>query len=197
MHPSIGDPQSRQMTTPQVQVQAHPSSPQLGQGSASGPFGDVSSALRIIWSDSDAWPGDAMRFVRSEAKKGTHELGFVPWPRVERDAAKGRLLVLTANDDLVAWLLLGIGGGRFGTVCPIVQLWTRLDARRFWFASEAVLAAGRKAHKEGRTELQARCSLDLLPANLLWVSLGFVPVALRRGGRVRERKILLWRLGLG
>lgn len=147
----------------------------------------------IVWSDNQAFPPDALRWVRSEAAKGTHELGFIPWPRVERDAAAGRLLVVACNGDLVCWLLRGVGGGRFGRVVPITQLWTRADARRELFASAAVQALSRRAQAEGRTELQARCGLDLLPANLLWVSLGFVPVAYRRGGKARGRKLLLWR----
>lgn len=144
-----------------------------------------------IWSDDERFPGDALRFVFAEAAKGTNEIGFIPRPRVERDASAGRVVVVVENGDLVAWALVGVGSP--GKLLPLQQLWTRSDARRHLFASAAVAAVCRHAQQKGRSEVQARCAIELRPANLLWDSLGFTPVALRRGGKSRSRRLLLWR----
>lgn len=145
-----------------------------------------------VWiSGAIGFPADGVAWCLSEQRKGTNELGFVPAPRFHRDAAAGRLICVVYNGDLVAFLLRGVG--RRGGFQPIIQLWTRQDARRALFASAACLAAAAEAQKENRIGLQARCGLDLRAASCLWSSLGFTPVAWRRGGVSRRRTILVWR----
>lgn len=141
------------------------------------------------WSDSSSFPVDAMAWIKSEAKKGTNEIGFVPWPRVEHDAAKGRVLVGSENGDLVTWALLGASK----PVRCITQLWTRVDARRFHFAKCCVAVAEQRSIFEGVQSFRVQCAADI-EGFKLWAACGFILRAMKKGGRSRGRPIgVFWK----
>lgn len=147
--------------------------------------------MRCLWSDSVDFPAEGLLWIKSEAKKGTGAIGFVPWPRVLADAAKGRVVVGTENGDLVAWALLG--APRVTRV--VTQLWVRRDARRIRFASELLIAIAMRSVSEGCRVLQASCATDL-EADRLWPAVGFVVAGTKKGGRSRGRLLKVWRRSL-
>jgi len=134
-------------------------------------------------------PRDAVEWVLSESRKGTNAIGFVPGPRLRRDAARGRLVIVVNNDDMVAFLLRGA----LRRTVSITQLWTRRDARRVTHAAAAVEHVAAAAVLAGCTELHCRCAADLVAAECFWPALGFAEVERQRGGNARGRDVITFR----
>lgn len=145
----------------------------------------------IAWSNEPWFPGDALAWIKAEARKGTNEIGFVPWPRVERDAGLGRVVVAVENGDLVAWSLVGAPR----PVRVITQLWTRRDARRFAFARGLVDEIAAKSRVGLSRAMQATCAADI-EGWQLWAACGFVLHQMKDGGRCRGRRLGVFRRSL-
>lgn len=122
-----------------------------------------------------------MDWIRSESKKGYYELGFLPWPAIERYAAWGDLYLLTDGEELFSFAIIRSAKGRL----RIFQMWTREDVRRHQFARELFTTAIVMANKNSERLCSLWCREDL-EANIFWQSLGFQAVGLREGGTVRK-----------
>lgn len=122
-----------------------------------------------------------MDWIRSESKKGYYELGFLPWPAIERYAAWGDLYLLTDGSELFSFAIIRAAKGRM----RIYQMWTREDVRRHQFARELFNTAIVMAKKNSERLCSLWCRDDL-EANVFWRSLGFQAVGLREGGTIRK-----------
>jgi hypothetical protein len=122
-----------------------------------------------------------MDWIRSESKKGYYELGFLPWPAIERYAAWGDLYLLTDGEELFSFVIIRSAKGRL----RIFQMWTREDVRRHQFARELFVTAIVMAKKNSEQLCSLWCR-ENLEANIFWRSLGFEAVALREGGVIRK-----------
>lgn len=143
--------------------------------------------MQVFTSSDEHCPPDAAAWCLSEAKKGTNALGFVPKPRFLADFARGRVFLVTCNDDLVAYLLRGA----FRPTTVITQLWVRSDARRVLHATAVVEALATRARAAGVARIRLRCADDLA-ANSLWPTCGFVHAKTKAGGEARGRLIKVW-----
>lgn len=147
--------------------------------------------MELSWSNEWAFPADSLSWIKAEARKGTNEIGFVPWPRVEADAARGRVIVASENGDLVAWALVGAPR----PVRVITQLWTRRDARRFAFARGLVDEIALRSRVGLSRVLQATCAADI-EGWQLWGACGFMLHQMKDGGRCRGRRLGVFRRSL-
>lgn len=127
----------------------------------------------------------ALGFVKSEAKKGTDEIGFIPWAGVLRHHHEGKLWVAMREGEYVGFAL---GGGSKG-IGRILQLWVRRDARMVEHGRALADAAEQDARSRGRLLMVARVAADL-PAVLFWEAIGYRPKEIAPGGRRRGRIVI-------
>lgn len=139
----------------------------------------------MICATRDLVPGtaaNALRWILSEAKKGTKSIGFVPLEGLERASRAGRVHIAFENDDPVAFCVWGPSRSRL--VIRLYQVWTRNDARRLTHATAILEQIAQLGAARGAVELACWCAQDL-EATIFWASLGFTENALRPGGRGR------------
>lgn len=117
---------------------------------------------------------EQIRFIESEAKKGTKSIGFVPRAGLYYAASRGRLVTLSRNDDLVGFVLYG---GR-GSSARIYQIWVRTDARLLLHGKQLTNWVGRWGMYRGRIRVSLWC-LRELPATEFWRAMGFTQSGVR------------------
>ena len=127
--------------------------------------------------DSETRAG-ALNFIKSEANKGRHEIGFIPWDGICRADALGRVMVLFNNDDLVGFIVYGPGR----TSCKVYQIWVREDARLIVHGRELIDGLREYSLACGLFRISLWCADDL-PSNLFWRALRFRKVSQRPGGK--------------
>jgi len=136
----------------------------------------------VICATRDLVPGtaaNALRWILSEAKKGTKSIGFVPLEGLERASAAGRVHIAFENDDPVAFCVWGPSRSRL--VIRLYQVWTRNDARRLLHASAILETLSANAGRQAFVELACWCAADL-ESTAFWLALGFKENARRPGG---------------
>jgi len=150
--------------------------------SSSGPLCAWPQCEAVISQTRDLVPGireRMLRWILSEAKKGTKSIGFVPSEGLERASAAGLVLIDIENDDPVAFMVWGPGRKR--QVLRIYQAWTRADARRMTRAAALVESLRATAERQAFVELMCWCAADL-ESTAFWEALGFAKKAARLGG---------------
>lgn len=120
-------------------------------------------------------------WVRSESKKGTNQIGFLPNSAIARYAAWGDLYLLDdGGGELLSFTIIRSAKSRL----RIFQLWTREDVRRHHFARELISTAIVMAKKNSERVCSLWCREDI-DANLFWRSCGFQATQLREGSAFR------------
>jgi len=139
----------------------------------------------MIQETRDLVPGihqSALRWILSEAKRGTKSIGFVPAEGLERASAAGLVLIDIENDDPVGFLVYGRSRSRL--VTRIYQCWVRNDARRMLRATAIVDHLAQISARERAVELTCWCAADL-DSTAFWEALGFHWIGSRLGGGKR------------
>lgn len=134
---------------------------------------------------------DALRWVRSESRKATNEIGFVPYPRFEDETRRGRTAVTFANDDLVCFAYWG----KPTKLVKIHQLYTRSDARRLLNAAATANFIERWAWLRGADSITLRCADDIA-GNLFWPAIGYQRNETLFPANVRGRAIHVYEFNL-
>lgn len=120
-------------------------------------------------------------WVKSESKKGSNQIGFLPNAAIARYAAWGDLYLLDdGGGELLSFAIVRGAKNRL----RIFQLWTREDVRRHHFARELIATALVMAKKNNERLCSLWCREDI-EANFFWRSCGFEAVALREGSAFR------------
>lgn len=128
-----------------------------------------------------------LNWIRTQAKLGTYELGFLPTAAYERYVQSECLFLLEAEKELLAFCVITSAKGRL----RIFQMWTRKDVRRQYFARtllEEVLVLKRKQHER----LCSCWCAEGLEALEFWSAMEFQPVARREGGTDRGRMQIMF-----
>jgi GNAT superfamily N-acetyltransferase len=130
----------------------------------------------------------AARLLWSHAtQRDAHSIGWLPWAAFDDAAAKGRIITLHNNDDLVGFLVWSVNALR---EVRCVQVWVRADARLILHGRALVEELERIAAENGCWIMRLWCGEDLA-ANLFWGALGFTKRNWRRG-RTDRRRHVLW-----
>lgn len=121
-----------------------------------------------------------MAWIKSESKKGTNEIGFLPWSAIERYAAWGDIYLLHDGGELLCFAIIRSAKGRL----RIFQMWTRKDVRRRQFGAALITGAlpMAKKNREQICSLWCRCDIE---ANEFWKNCSFFAVAQREGSAFR------------
>lgn len=120
-------------------------------------------------------------WIKSEAKKGYYELGFLPWPAILRYADAGSIYLLENGGELLSFVIIHSHARRLA----VYQMWTREDVRRHSFAKSLLDIAIPQANKKWEKTISLWCRAEL-DANYFWRAMGFLPIAQRLGGTVRK-----------
>ena len=128
-------------------------------------------------------PKQDLKFILSEGKKGTNEIGFLPTEALERYIEKGWINLCENNGDRIGFSVLqwSASTGR------ILQLWLIADARRAAAGLALLAVAKHKAAALFTQRLSCWCAEDL-EANAFWQAVGFDATGTRKGGEARKRK---------
>lgn len=147
-----------------------------------------SQDLFMLYTSSLQWGNrttEALCFIRSEAKKGTNSIGFLPWPKVCDLCSRNQAGIATENNDIVGFVL----HGRNTDATRIFQIWTRADARRLLYGACLVRGVERFAIATDSPAISLKCATDL-PAIKFWLALGFVPMQRIMAGSARARTLI-------
>lgn len=134
---------------------------------------------------------EAMSFIKSEARKGRNEIGFIPWQGIERASRLGRVATLYRDGDVVGFLVFGPGS----TSAKVFQIWVRQDARILEHGRAMLEGLEQWALDRGLFRISLWCAEDLA-ANLFWRALAFELTTTRVGGKSSGRHHNRWVLPL-
>lgn len=128
-------------------------------------------------------------FIESEARNGTKSIGFVPRAGLHDAARRGRVCVVTNNDDRVGFCVYGGSNG----VCRVFQMWIRIDARLLTHGRALVNYLTTWSAKRNMHTISLWCLADL-PATLFWRALGFKRAGERCRSSDRRRLQIQWQI---
>jgi hypothetical protein len=133
-----------------------------------------------------------LRFVLQQQRAESNALGFVPRPRLEREIARGRILVARAATQRLGYTF--IGSTRSG-VLPIYQCVTEAGVRRRTVGEMFAATVVKLAEAGNCRAVQCHCRDDL-DANAFWQAVGFTLHAQQPGGDGRRRLLNTYRITL-
>lgn len=132
-------------------------------------------------------PAIPLKYIRDLMEKNYEAVGFIPLPRLEADAAAGRILVQYENDEPCGYLHFGNGW----PVLKVFQCCIQTDARRAKHASELVNQLIEIARVRNCSSIALRCAEDL-ESNTFWKAMGFHFAGQDQGGSRRGRMLNRW-----
>ena len=133
----------------------------------------------------------AVKYADDLARKNSEALSFIPRPKLEWYAERGRLMLAMENDDPCGFLIHGDNG----SAMKIYQACVQYDARRREHGLELVSRLVKKATARQATSISLWCADDL-EANDFWRQAGFQFAGQREGGERRGRIHNRWILHL-
>lgn len=114
-------------------------------------------------------------------------LGWMPRAAYDAYHARGKILALWNNNDLVGFVVFSANLGEL----RCLQVWVRRDARLILHGRALVDELERRARKAGCFRLRLWCAIDLA-ANMFWSALSFQNIGWRWGRGKKSRRHLLW-----
>lgn len=127
---------------------------------------------------------DLLRFIDSEARKGTNQIGFVQRDKVRWLAEHGQAGIVEVNRDPVGFIL----HGRTPPDLRIYQVWMRSDARRHLYATLMLQHVEAFARSQRCHRVVLRCATDLAAIDF-WLAIGFKITALDHTPNARQRTV--------
>lgn len=134
-------------------------------------------------------------YMQALARKHFEAIGFLPGQAITEAIDQGRVLLGLENGDPAGYLLFKHRMPDNPGVTAIFQAVVQMDARRHSLGRELVASVVRTAELVGNKIVQLWCA-EGLEANEFWPAAGFTPVALRQGGKRRNRLHVLWRISI-
>lgn len=126
---------------------------------------------------------EVLKWIRSEALKGTKSIGFIPEKGLLHAHLHRRIHWADENDDPVVFCVHGPSRRRL--ICKVYQIWTRNDARRLLHARAMIEVLERIYRARGAIQMSCWCAADL-EATVFWSALGFQEAGRRLGGGSRQ-----------
>lgn len=120
-------------------------------------------------------------WIIRESTSGSFELGFLPKSSIEHYIRSGGCLVLEQNSELTVFILFVVKDRR----ARILQLWTRRECRREFFAAELINHFVNLLEKFSIPVVSCWCREDL-ESKWFWLALGFYMIAYREGGTTKK-----------
>lgn len=131
-------------------------------------------------------PGE-VAYVINLSRRHTDALGFLPRPRLEQYAARGRLWLTHDAGDLCGFLVVGNGW----PILNLYQLCIQRDAQRQTHGAALVTRAQAVAQQQGYSAVACWCASDL-EANQFWRAMGFHCLGVRARPNRRQRHLHRW-----
>ena len=128
-----------------------------------------------------------LRFIDSEARKGTNQIGFIHRSKVRWLAERGQAGIVEGNNDPVGFVL----HGRTPPDLQIYQVWMRLDARRHLYASLMIQHVEWFARVRNCRRVVLRCATDL-EAFDFWLAMGFTIAGIDATPNCRRRTVTIF-----
>ncbi len=125
-----------------------------------------------------------LRFIDSEARKGTNQIGFVQRSKVRWLANHGQVGIVEVNRDPVGFIL----HGRTPPNLRIYQVWMRSDARRHLYATLMLRHVEWFARAHRCRRIVLRCATDLAAIDF-WLAIGFGIESIDKTRNARQRTV--------
>jgi len=134
-------------------------------------------AERLDWSHQQA-----LEWITQQSKLGSFFLGWLPRDSLSFYLHSRCCWVLRSQEELLAYAIVVSRRGH----ARILQIWTRSDCRRELFAQTLISQIFQNLANCGTNSVSCWCREDL-EATLFWQALGFVPTAVRHGGKSKGK----------
>ena len=138
--------------------------------------------------------GKDLPFIDYLQKKNAEELSFYPISAFEKEVENERVLLALVNNQHAGYLYHGAIG--LDRPLKIHQACIEYDLRGNWYGAALCSRLEEIGAIGGVKTISLRCGSDIA-ANVFWENMGFICVAVIKGGVVRKRDINVWQKLLG
>lgn len=125
-----------------------------------------------------------LRFIDSESRKGTNQIGFIQRDKVRWLAEHGQAGIVEENRDPAGFVL----HGRTPPDLRIYQVWMRSDARRHLYATLMLQHVEWFARIQRCRRITLRCATDLAAIDF-WLAIGFSIANIDNTRNARQRTV--------
>lgn len=131
----------------------------------------------------------ALKFCYSASREDPDSIGWMPRAAYDNRHARGEILVLFNNLDLVGFVMMSRPSPYQELRC--LQIWVRPDARMIVHGRRLIDTLDQVALARRCITTRLWCAEDLA-ANLFWEALGYKKKGWRWGPAKKPRRHLLW-----